>query len=116
MQDACAGHPQQAGQYHYHGLPSCLSYGSEKKHSKVIGWAFDGFPITGPVGNKGRYMRLSDLDVCHGHTHTLKYDGERQRLFHYHATHEFPYTVGCYRGTAASQGGGGAPPTGPPGP
>jgi hypothetical protein len=98
VQDSCSGHPQQQGQYHYHGLPACISYGSESKHSKLIGWAFDGFPIYGPIGNKGRYMRLSDLDECHGHTHKIKYQGEVQKLFHYHATAEFPYTVGCYRG------------------
>lgn len=101
VQDACSGHPQQFGQYHYHGLPACISYGSESRHSTLIGWAFDGFPIYGPIGNNGRYMRISDLDECHGHTHKIKHRGEKQKLFHYHATHEFPYTVGCYRGTPA---------------
>jgi YHYH protein len=104
IQDGCSGHPQQQGQYHYHGLPACISYGSEARHSKLIGWAYDGFPIYGPIGNKGRYMRLSDLDECHGHTHKLKYQGEVRKLFHYHATHEFPYTVGCYRGTPVATG------------
>jgi YHYH protein len=104
IQDSCSGHPQQAGQYHYHGLPACIGYGRESKHSTLIGWAFDGFPIYGPIGNKGRYMRLTDLDECHGHTHKLKYQGETRRLFHYHATHEFPYTVGCYRGAPAVTG------------
>jgi hypothetical protein len=104
VQDGCSGHPQMQGQYHYHGLPACISYGSESKHSTLIGWAFDGFPIYGPIGNKGRYMRISDLDECHGHTHKIKYQGETQKLFHYHATHEFPYTVGCYRGTPVAVG------------
>jgi hypothetical protein len=104
IQDACSGHPQQQGHYHYHGLPACISHGIESRHSTLIGWAFDGFPIYGPIGNKGRYMRLSDLDECHGHTHRIKYQGEAQKLFHYHATHEFPYTVGCYRGTPAAVG------------
>jgi hypothetical protein len=98
VQDVCSGHPQQQGQYHYHGLPACVPHGSESKHSTLIGWAFDGFPIYGPIGNKGVYMRLSNLDECHGHTHKIKYQGLKQKLFHYHATHEFPYTVGCYRG------------------
>jgi hypothetical protein len=104
VQDVCSGHPQQAGQYHYHGLPACISSGSESRHSTLIGWAFDGFPIYGPIGNKGSYMRLSDLDECHGHTHKIKYQGETQKLFHYHATHEFPYTVGCYRGQPIAAG------------
>ena len=34
----------------------------------------------------------ADLDICHGHSHgALGY--------HYHATIEYPYTIGCYRGT-----------------
>jgi hypothetical protein len=40
-------------------------------------------------------------------------------MYHYHATYEYPYTVGCYRGTAATTtpggggGGGGNPPSKP---
>jgi hypothetical protein len=103
VQDACSGHPQMSGVYHYHGLPACISSGTGKRHSKLIGWAYDGFPIYGPLGPKGAYMRTSDLDACHGHTHAISYQGERQRLFHYHATEEFPYTVGCFRGDPASR-------------
>lgn len=116
VQDACSGHPQQSGVYHYHGLPACLSSGSGRKHSKLIGWALDGFPIYGPLGAKGVYMRTSKLDACHGHTHSIRYQGERKKLFHYHATAEFPYTVGCFRGdpVTLSTGGGGAPPQGGP--
>ena len=61
-------------------------------------------------------MRNSALDACHGHTHTVKIDGKRVRLYHYHATMEYPYTLGCFRGTPASTGGGGGggPGGGPP--
>jgi hypothetical protein len=126
LQDKCGGHPQQQGQYHYHALPACIASGSKSSHSKQIGWAFDGFPIYGPRGDGGEYLRNSDLDACHGHTHTIKVDGKRQRMYHYHATMEFPYTLGCYRGTpaqgAVQQGGqqggppsnGGSPPNGGP--
>lgn len=113
VQDTCSGHPQQSGVYHYHGLPACLGSGGAAKHSKQLGWALDGFPIYGPRGKGGDYLANAELDVCHGHTHTVAYGGERVRLFHYHANYEFPYTVGCFRGaadTAPSGGGGGAPP------
>lgn len=119
VQDSCSGHPQGSGVYHYHGLPACLASTSANKHSSQIGWAYDGFPIYGPLGNKGRYTSNSDLDICHGHSHTIKFNGEKVKLFHYHANYEYPYTVGCFRGTAVnvvSGGGGGAPPTGPPPP
>lgn len=101
VQDSCDGHPQMSGLYHYHALPRCLKTGSSGAHSKRIGWALDGFPVHGPRGEGGEYMRNSRLDACHGHTHTVKVDGRRQSLYHYHATMEFPYTVGCFRGEQA---------------
>jgi hypothetical protein len=115
VQDSCDGHPQMSGLYHYHALPRCLKTGSSKAHSKRIGWALDGFPIYGPRGEGGEYMRNSKLDACHGHSHTIKIDGKKQTMYHYHATMEFPYTVGCFRGKQAvtdSEGGGGG--QGPP--
>ena len=45
IQDACEGHPQSSGIYHYHTLSSCIKDISVKT---VIGFALDGFPITGP--------------------------------------------------------------------
>ncbi len=110
VQDSCDGHPQISGVYHYHALPRCLKTGSKKAHSKRIGWALDGFPIYGPRGEGGEYMRNSALDACHGHTHTVKVDGRRQKLYHYHATMEFPYTVGCFRGEQAATDSMGGPP------
>lgn len=114
VQDSCSGHPQESGVYHYHGLPSCIPTGTGSKHSKLIGWALDGFPIYGPLGRKGEYMRTSDLDACHGHTHKVRYLGGTRKLYHYHATAEYPYTVGCFRGDAVSLGVGGGRPGGPP--
>jgi hypothetical protein len=102
VQDSCDGHPQISGVYHYHALPRCLKTGSSGSHSKRIGWALDGFPIYGPRGEGGEYMLGSRLDACHGHTHTVKIDGVRRSTYHYHATMEFPYTVGCFRGEQAS--------------
>jgi len=99
VQDRCAGHPQQSGQYHYHSIPPCLNEGeSAKKHSRLVGWALDGFPIYGENGENGEELSNDDLDVCHGHTHKVKLDGEKVRSYHYHGTAEYPYTVGCFRG------------------
>jgi hypothetical protein len=44
-------------------------------------------------------MTNADLDVCHGTTSKIKLDGKLQRSYHYVATREFPYTIGCFRGT-----------------
>lgn len=120
IQDSCSGHPDQSSQYHYHSLPSCISTGSSKSHSNRIGWALDGFPIYGPRGKNGKYMRNSDLDACHGHEHTVKVDGKAKKMYHYHATVEYPYTIACFKGKAQrvepTRGGSGAPPRGGPPP
>ena len=46
--DNCLGHPAQNGEYHHHVSPKCL-YNSvdSSKHSPIIGFAWDGFPIYG---------------------------------------------------------------------
>ena len=105
VQDGCAGHPQAAGVYHYHSLPTCLNQGqSKRKHSKLVGWILDGFPLFGYRGKEGELMTNADLDVCHGHTHRVKLEGKKRRTYHYHATLEYPYTVGCYAGTPVNTG------------
>jgi len=119
IQDRCGGHPAPSSDYHYHTLPRCLNTGSTRAHSIRIGWALDGFPIYGPRGDGGKYLRNTDLDTCHGHTHTIRIDGRNVRRYHYHATMEYPYTLGCFRGTPVrtQQGppaGGTMPPGGPP--
>src|SRR5262249_948760 len=97
MQDACQGHPQRTGIYHYHSLTTC--YADEGTgHSSVVGYAFDGFGIYGLRGADGRVLTNADLDECHGHTHEIVWDGKRMSMYHYHATAEYPYTIGCYRG------------------
>ncbi len=100
IQDRCGGHPQRSGQYHYHSLSSCAAAGtSTTAHSKRVGYALDGFGIYGRRGEHGKLLTNSDLDACHGHTHTIVWQGKRTRMYHYHATLEYPYTIGCFRGT-----------------
>jgi hypothetical protein len=69
--DGCMGHQPQSGMYHHHANPVCLraqlddnlelvrssrvgpTYREKAapwKHSPILGWAFDGFPIYGPYG------------------------------------------------------------------
>lgn len=98
MQDACAGHPQSSGMYHYHRLSPCAT-DTSSGHSALMGYALDGFGIYGPNGSDGKALTDADLDECHGHTHTITWDGAQVSMYHYHATAEFPYTIGCYRGT-----------------
>ncbi len=105
VQDSCGGHPQQQGVYHYHSIPSCLTAGeSTKKPSGLVGWALDGYPIYGPRGTGGKLLTDADLDACHGQTSRVWFEGRRQRIYHYNATLEYPYTLGCFRGAVRGSG------------
>jgi len=126
--DACSGHASPQEEYHYHIAPSCLldqlgDYHDVTKHSPLVGWAFDGFPIYGPHGVDGELISRctrssadsSDcVDRCNGHAqHEI--DGY---LYHYHLTGPIgdlvskptqplpttewsPYTIGCLKGVVA---------------
>ncbi len=97
--DACCGHPNETGVYHYHKYPSCVKSpfsDDGKQHSPVIGFAFDGFPVYGPYEENGTMAKdlAGDraLDVCNGHQDAI-------RGYHYHVTPgRFPYILGGYAG------------------
>jgi hypothetical protein len=123
--DFCLGHTAQMGVYHYHALlVECLTADTPAgEPDPVIGYAFDGFPIYGPIGcldaectevvefvsgwvqtgdpstyawDNHEYQGGDDptiLDQCNGHVGP---NGD----YHYHATATFPYVLGCYSGTA----------------
>lgn len=97
VQDECDGHPQMSGFYHYHSLSDCFE-DTAAGHSALMGYAFDGFGIYGYYGEDGREITNENLDACHGHTHVIEWDGKLVEIYHYHATHEFPYVVGCFTG------------------
>lgn len=95
VQDRCDGHPEPNGVYHYHGPSECLP-GTDT--DQVIGFAMDGFPITGNRGADGRELFSPDLDECHGGVADVVLDGEQVRTYRYVMTRDFPYTVACFRG------------------
>lgn len=118
IQDSCQGHPEALGNYHYHNLTGCLDDAGDG-HSPLAGYAFDGFGIYGHHGQNGVELTNADLDECHGHSHAVEWDGQTAEMYHYHATWEFPYTIGCYRGRSAVDlrdllGGQGGQPQGQP--
>ena len=111
LQDSCSGHPQNTGQYHFHGLSDCAD------NNKQFGWALDGFAIWGPVDPvTGQEWSNDELDECHGTTSEITLDGVKTTTYHYVANDQYPYVVGCFRGTATARsvvgvgggGGGGA--------
>jgi hypothetical protein len=98
-QDACQGHPQISGVYHYHWITTCLDDKRDADGSSaLVGYALDGFGIYGRYGEGGKSMASADLDECHGRLSTVMWDGKPTLIYHYVATWDFPYTIGCMRG------------------
>lgn len=90
--DSCDGHPGPGGQYHYHGLPSCLvayatggsvavssvtdfsgptttgvsEVNAASKRPVILGFAFDGFGIYDNVAMDGQVIPVKSLDACNG--------------------------------------------------
>ncbi len=97
--DACNGHPNPfAVQYHYHGIPYCVTEKIDKKgeHSHLLGYILDGFPVYGPQGKDGKILTPADLDECNGiFGPTPEYPNG---IYHYVMTDEPPYTMPCYSG------------------
>ncbi|XP_041457251.1 uncharacterized protein LOC121409383 [Lytechinus variegatus] len=91
--DLCDGHPDIKGRYHYHRQPSSCLFTITEDPSPLVGVAFDGFAIYGPVDENGRLLTSDDLDECHGRKNSISGD------YQYHTTADFPYILGCYRGT-----------------
>ena len=94
VQDACGGHPGPNGAYHYHAISPCIRTSGS---STLVGYALDGFGIyVEPGATNG------ELDACHGRTSTVRWNGKPTRIYHYVATPEYPYTLGCFRGTTGT--------------
>ena len=111
--DSCNGHPLAlqadgtgGGNYHYHGIPYCLTdiVDTAGEHSTVLGFLVDGFPFYGPQGLGGATVTSDELDECSGHVEaTPEFPND---IYHYHLTEDrSPYTVDCYHGEVAAGNG-----------
>tara|TARA_R110002051_G_scaffold137916_2_gene210556 strand:- start:59275 stop:60315 length:1041 start_codon:yes stop_codon:yes gene_type:complete len=92
--DACGGHPQPDGPFHYHLIPQVIDnlFDSEgidrncsyitQSSNTILGYARDGFPMYGYEDSDG--TTPSDLDNCQGHTYaTTEFPNG---IYHYHIT------------------------------
>jgi len=52
--------------------------------------------------SKGQLLTNASLDVCHGRTSVVPWHGKNVKIYHYDMTYEFPYSIGCFRGTPKS--------------
>ena len=96
--DRCGGHPEGRGAYHRHLVPACVAGSSASARSTLVGYAFDGLGIYVERDASGQLLTNDALDACHGRRSRVRWNGRNRRVYHYVATLEYPYTLGCYRG------------------
>ena len=98
--DSCDGHPERTSEYHHHDIPSCiLNKYNVPSSSTLIGYANDGFGIYIERDKYGALPTNNYLDKCHGRTSYIEWDGKLVNMYHYEATIEYPYTLGCFMGS-----------------
>ena len=117
--DKYQGHPDAGDTYHHHEVPTFMIDNASGR-STLVGYALDGFGIYVERDADGALLTNSALDACHGRTSRVLWNGRVTDIYHYVATIEYPYTIGCFRGTPISSGvtmpmGGGPGSGGPPG-
>lgn len=100
--DGCEGHPDQSSEYHHHDIPGCILDAATGALT-LVGYANDGFGIFVERSTSGALLTNADLDECHGRSSPVSWDGQSLTMYHYVATADYPYTVGCYRGTPSSR-------------
>jgi hypothetical protein len=83
---------------HHHSVPSCI-LAKAKGRSTLVGYALDGYGIYVERNANGSLLTNTQLDACHGRTSRVLWDGKEQVIYHYDATLEYPYTIGCFHGT-----------------
>ena len=96
--DVCDGQPDRTGTYHYYNGSRCI-LDTSIGFSVLIGYALDGFGIYVEREPLGNLLTNAALDECHGRTGPVLWDGAPRDMYHYVATAEFPYLVGCFRGS-----------------
>jgi hypothetical protein len=126
--DDCDGHPGPGGQYHYHGLPSCLvSYATggrptvksvtstagatsagvientaASKKPLILGFAFDGYGIYDNIAMNATTVPVSALDACNGIFSPVP--GYPHGVYHYvlENVKGARSSIGCYHGVVSS--------------
>jgi hypothetical protein len=113
--DRCGGHPDPSSSYHHHDVPSCLIARAKKGAATLVGYALDGYGVYVVKDKAGNLPSNAALDACHGTTSVVPWNGKPARIYHYVATLEYPYSIGCFHGTPIATRRNGPPGGGPPG-
>jgi hypothetical protein len=100
--DRCAGHPDPSDTYHHHYVPPCILSRARRGHATLVGYALDGYGIYVVKSRAGGLPADRQLDPCHGTTSPVAWNGRVMSIYHYVATLEYPYTLGCFHGRPIS--------------
>ena len=49
--------------------------------------------------SRGRVPIAGDTNEWKVIEHTIEWDGVMKEMYHYHVNNQFPYSIGCFRGT-----------------
>ena len=118
IEDFCGGFTDVDGIYHVHRLPRRVVWAQRDgdrarcalphddqeppgRHSELLGYMLDGFPIYGPRDANAQPTR-DRLDECGGHEDSAP--GEPSG-YHYHFTDEYPFSIECFRGCPLTNSG-----------
>lgn len=96
--DSCGEHPDMDDELHHHEVPSCI-LDQATGRSSLVGYALDRYGIYVERNKNGSLLTSTDLDASHGRTSRVLWNGKARVIYHYDATLEYPYTVGCFHGT-----------------
>jgi len=108
--DSCNGHFSPTGEYHYHGLPTCIvrhieadAGGTKYVHEPALmGVAFDGFGIYDNIAMNGSIVQPSQLDACNGIFSAVP--GYPKGIYHYvvEDVKTKQSSIGCFHGLVSS--------------
>ena len=70
--------------------------------STLVGYAIDGYGIYVERDAAGALLTNTALDASYGRTSRVLWNGKQTAVYHYDATLEYPYTVGCFHVTPIS--------------
>lgn len=101
--DRCCGHPSPMQEYHYHKYPVCINtpwVDDGGRHSPLMGFAFDGYPVYGPYESTGQLAK----DAVDPPLNAFNLHEDPIRGPHYHVTPgRFPHIIGGYWGVVEPQ-------------
>ena len=107
--DLCGGHPDPSSSYHHHDVPSCLLAARRRTPPRSSATRSTATASTSSRTRPGTCPANARARRLPRHDERRPWNGRQTRIYHYVATLEYPYSVGCFHGTPIATGRGGPP-------